>query len=235
MKSFKQYIFEATMFPPQFETAQVEKMETTPHVPSMGSDPTDYKAKVRFEVPKTEEKKEPTYDFGRMSKTIRQYESGGNEEKVLRVYKDSKGLPTIGHGHLITKDSPKIFSDMFGESGADILSGKKSMTPEQADQLLQKDIKARIPQIEKMIPNFKTYSPELQTELTSEHFRGMLGKSPNTLKLINQGNLDAASSSFLDAKEYRESKANKTGIAKRMENLSNALKTEAARKQKTDL
>jgi GH24 family phage-related lysozyme (muramidase) len=235
MKSFKKYIYEATMFPPQFETAQVEKVEVTPPVATMGSDGQQYKAKVKFAVPEEKPKQTSDYDYARMSKVIRQYESGGNEKKILNVYKDSKGLPTIGHGHLVTKDSSKIFGDVFGEEhktnpsfAKDVLSGKKALTPEQADKLLQRDIKTRLPQVEKMLPNFKKYSPELQTELASEHFRGMLGKSPNTVKLINQGKFEEAASAFLDADEYRKSKTQKTGIAGRMENMSKALKTESA-------
>jgi hypothetical protein len=225
------------MFPPQFETQQVEKVEVAPPVAAMGSDGQQYKAKVAFAIPESKPKTDG-YDYAYMSKKIRRYESGGNEKKVLSVYKDSKGLPTIGHGHLITKESPKIFGEVFAEEqksdpnfASSVLGGKKALTPEQADKLLQRDIKTRLPQVEKMLPNFKSYSPELQTELASEHFRGMLGKSPNTIKLINQGNFEKAASAFLDADEYKKSKIDKTGIAARMDNLSNMLKTESGRKK----
>ena len=184
------------------------------------------------------EKKE--CDINGICKIVKRYESGGNEEKILGVYKDSKGLPTIGHGHLITKESPSIFAETFPEEykkdpqfGETILSGRGKLTPEQADKLLERDVRIRIPKVQKLVPQFNTFSSELQGELASEYFRGMLGKSPTTVKLINQGNLEQAANEFLNAKDYRDSVKEKTGIAGRMENLSKALKKEASlRKQK---
>jgi len=178
-------------------------------------------------------------DINGICKIIKNYESAGNEKKILRVYKDSKGLPTIGHGYLITPNAEKEFKDTFPEEhkqnpnfGKDILAGKSSFTPEQADKLLQKTVSDRLPQVRKIVKNFDTYSPELQGELASEHFRGMLGQSPKAVNLLNQGNFGGAANEYLNSREYRESKANKTGIAKRMENLANALKTEATRQNK---
>jgi GH24 family phage-related lysozyme (muramidase) len=178
-------------------------------------------------------------DVNGICRILKKYESGGNEEKILSVYNDNKGFPTIGHGHLVTENSAKIFAETFPEEhkknpnfGSDILSGKSKMTPEQADKLLARDVSVRLPEVRRMVPNFDTYSPELQGELTSEHFRGMLGQSPKALKLINRGDLSGAANEYLNAKEYRESKLNKTGIAARMDNLANALRTEAARQNK---
>lgn len=177
-------------------------------------------------------------DINGICKIVKTYESGGNEEKILGVYKDVKGLPTIGHGHLITPESEKVFKEVFAQEheqdptfGKTVLSGKSRLTPEQADRLLQRDVKVRIPKVQKMLPKFGSYSSELQGELASEHFRGMLGKSPTTIKLINAGDFEKAASEFLNAKDYRESVAKKTGIAKRMENLATALKKEGARQQ----
>lgn len=176
-----------------------------------------------LEMPQPIEKKE--CDINGICKVIKEYESAGNEEKILSVYKDSKGLPTIGHGHLVTKESPKIFSEL--NISPDVLAGKTKLTPEQADQLLKRDVQVRLPQVQKMIPNLATYSPNLQAQIASEHFRGMLGKSPKAVSLINKGEFEQAATEFLDAKDYRDSLQQKTGIAGRMEKLSNALKKEA--------
>ena len=173
-------------------------------------------------------------DINGICKILKVYESAGNEEKILSPYEDSKGFLTIGHGHLITNESPKIFQSVFTqehktdpEFGSKVLGGKQKLTPEQADALLKRDVELRIPKIEKLIPGFVNYSPKMQGELFSEYYRGMLGKSPKAVKMLNAGDLTGAASEFLNAREYRESIRDKTGIAKRMENLSNAMKEEA--------
>jgi GH24 family phage-related lysozyme (muramidase) len=169
-------------------------------------------------------------DINGICKVIKEYESAGNEEKILSVYNDSKGLPTVGHGHLVTDDSSKIFTEL--NINPDVLRGKGKLTPEQADKLLERDVKARLPQVQKLVPGFSTYSPELQAQLTSEHFRGMLGKSPNALKKLSAGDYSGASTEYLNAKDYRESIKDRTGIAPRMQKLADAIRTEPERQKK---
>ena len=178
-------------------------------------------------------------DLNGICRTIMQDESAGNEKKVLSVYKDNKGFPTIGHGHLITKDSSKIFGEVFAQEQKEnpnwvstVLSGKGSLTPQQAERLLRKDVEVRIPQVVKLVPNFEKYGSELQANLASEQFRGMLGKSPNALKALNSGDFEGFASNYIDAKDYRESKETDSGIYKRMDRLANAARTEGARQKK---
>lgn len=168
-------------------------------------------------------------DINGICKIVKQYESAGNEQKILSVYKDSKGLPTIGHGHLITPKSSKILSDL--NISPDVLTGKKQLTPEEADKLLERDVTVRIPQVQKLVPNFSSYSSDLQAQLASEHFRGMLGKSPKALQKLNQGDFEGAATEYLNAKDYRESVRDKTGIAPRMKALSDAIRTESTRQR----
>lgn len=169
-------------------------------------------------------------DLNGICKVIKEYESAGNEEKILSVYKDSKGFDTIGHGHLVTAQSPKIFAEL--NISPDVLSGKAKLTPQEADRLLESDVKTRLPQVQKLVPKFNEYSPELQGELASEQFRGMLGKSPNALKKLSEGDFAGASTEYLNAKDYRESVRDKTGIAPRMQKLADAIKTEPERQKK---
>lgn len=168
-------------------------------------------------------------DINGICKIIKQYESAGNEEKILSVYKDSKGFDTIGHGHLVTKESPKIFAEL--NISPDVLTGKTKLTPEQADKLLKRDVSVRIPKVKKIVPKLETYSPELQGELVSEYFRGMLPQSPKAVSLLNQGKYEEAGNEYVKSKEYNESVKQKTGIHKRYDALTNALKKEAARQQ----
>jgi GH24 family phage-related lysozyme (muramidase) len=168
-------------------------------------------------------------DINGICKVIKEYESAGNEEKILSVYKDSKGLDTIGHGHLVTKESPKIFAEL--NISPNVLTGKAKLTPEQADKLLKRDVSVRVPKVKKIVPKLETYSSELQGELVSEYFRGMLPQSSKAVALLNQGKYEEAANEYVNSKEYRESVKQKTGIHKRYDALANALKKEAAHQQ----
>ena len=185
----------------------------------------------------TEQNQQIKCDINGICKVIRDYESKGNEKKILGVYKDSKGLPTIGHGHLITKESGKIFGEVFADEhkkdpnfGRNVLGGRAKLTPEQAERLLQRDVTTRLPTIKRLAPEFESYSPELQAELASETFRGMTGKSPKAMAHIRAGKFEEAAKEYLNADEYRKSKAAGTGIAGRMDNFANALRKEASRR-----
>jgi GH24 family phage-related lysozyme (muramidase) len=182
-----------------------------------------------FKIFLSESSQQTQCDINGICKVIKQYESAGNENKILSPYKDSKGLMTIGHGHLITPQSSKIFSDL--KIDPNILNGKGKLTPEQADQLLMRDVNTRIPQVQKMVPNFNSYSSELQGQLASEHFRGMLGKSPKAVQKLNAGDFEGAASEYLNAKDYKDSVQQKTGIAPRMKSLADAIRTESTRQQ----
>jgi len=167
-------------------------------------------------------------DINGICKVIRQYESAGNEQKILGVYKDSKGLPTIGHGHLVTSESPKVFTELGIDKN--VLSGKGRITSDQAEKLLQRDVQKRLPTVKKLAPDFENYSSELQAELASETFRGMTGKSPKAMQHLRAGKYEDAANEYLNASEYRDAKAKKLGTAKRMENLSNAIRKEGQRR-----
>lgn len=180
-----------------------------------------------------EQKQEVQCDLEGVCRKIRTYESAGNEEKILRVYKDSKGLPTIGHGHLITKESPTIFGEVFGEEEKQdpgmierILAGQQAMTPEQVEKLFKRDVKVRLPKLKAMLPDYETYNPELQAELASEYFRGMVPQSPKSMASLRAGDYETAADQYLQAKEYETAVKQKSGIAPRMKNLSDAIKRE---------
>lgn len=178
-------------------------------------------------------------DINGICNTIRSDESAGNEEKILSVYKDNKGLPTIGHGHLITKNSPKIFGEVFSQEQkensnftTEVLGGKRRITTQQAERLLRRDVEKRIPEVVKLVPKFESMSTDLQANLASEHFRGMLGQSPKALTALNDGDYEGFARNYIDAKDYRESKEADSGIYKRMDRLANSARTEVARQKK---
>ena len=173
-------------------------------------------------------------DFDGICKKVIEDESAGNEKKILRVYKDSKGLPTLGHGHLINPNSKKVLGQVIADQKRidNVLAGKEAITPDEAMGILKVDVKDRLPKLKKLVPSFETRSPELQANLYSEYHRGMLQQSPKAVKSLNQGDIEGFAKNYVDAKDYRESKASGTGIYKRMDRLVDAVKTEEARQKK---
>jgi len=115
---------------------------------------------------------------------------------------------TIGHGHY----------------GSDVKKGQ-TITKEEADKLLKKDIEKRLPAVKKKIKNFDDLSSELQIEIVQSWFRGGISGSPKTIALINEGKFEEASKEFLDNNEYRTTKLR--GVKRRMKGLSDKLKKEA--------
>lgn len=179
--------------------------------------------------------KQEECDIPGICNKLKEYESAGNEEKVRRVYKDHKGLPTIGHGHLVTRDSQKIFQEVFVDEhkkdpkfGEKVLSGKAELNDAQMGRLLERDVRVRVQEMKGKFKDMHTYSPELQHEMVSEYYRGLLPASKKTAEMINAGDFDGAAKEYLNSKDYREAiKAKATGVTKRIENLSNALRNEA--------
>lgn len=180
------------------------------------------------------QQKQINCDINGICNRLIQDESAGNEEKILSVYKDSKGLDTLGHGHLVGPNSEKVLGQVIKDPNRvkKILSGKGKLTQGEATGVLKVDVESRLPQLVKMVPKFETYTPDLQINLASEHFRGMLGKSPNAVKKLNAGDYGGFATEYVNAKDYRESKKTGTGIYKRMDRLVNSAKTEAERQKK---
>ena len=133
------------------------------------------------------------------------------EGKVLTAYKPdpSEKYNTIGYGHY----------------SKDVKDGDK-ITEEEAELLLENDIKDRLPQIRQAIPSFDQLSDSAKKALFSSWFRGSLSGSPKTIALINEGRFKEASKEFLNNKEYRDRKSGKRGglgVVKRMERTAKEL------------
>jgi lysozyme len=118
----------------------------------------------------------------------------------------------------------KYYTIGYGHYGKDVKAGD-TITKAEAEKLLEKDVKKRLPKIKKAIPNFNNLSPELQVEIAQSWFRGGIAGSPKTIKLINKGEWTKASEEFLDNEEYRDEDT-LPGVKRRMEGLSLALQEE---------
>lgn len=144
-----------------------------------------------------------------------------------RRYKDSKGLPTVGHGALIDGSfvgtMEKVFPYQSKQWRQKVAAGNMELTAAQGHELLMHQARHKHDQVRDMIGHetFDKLHPNLRMHLASEHFRGMIKKSPKALAMIRKGDLKGASREYLDADDYRENPKN--SIGKRMKMLSDAL------------
>lgn len=140
------------------------------------------------------------------------------------VYKDHKGNPTIGIGHMFGPDSKKRFESAgLGSKYEGCVGGKCGLSRSEATKLLSQDINyIYLPRTKKLITNFDTLNPEAQSAAVGSVYRGGLSGSPKTVSLINQGKFKEAGKEFIDNKEYRESKKAGTGVYKRMDSYATA-------------
>jgi GH24 family phage-related lysozyme (muramidase) len=112
-------------------------------------------------------------------------------------YQDTKGVTTSGVGQT-GKYAGMTFKEAFAE---------------------------HVKSANKKIPDLPNMPEEVQAALYSSWYRGMLTQSPETIKLINDGKYAEAADEFLDARDYRMSKAAGDGVAERMERVAEALRS----------
>ena len=159
-------------------------------------------AKIEAKI-KTDERRNPF--VAEVKKELRRKE--GLELKAYKPVKSEKEF-TIGYGHY----------------GADVEEGMV-ITKERAEELLHEDVMERVDSIENLIPTFQEMPEELQIAIFSEHFRGSIAQSKNTLRLINEGKFAEAADEFLNNDEYKNARRlGKAGIKPRMEAVANNLR-----------
>ena len=99
------------------------------------------------------------------------------------------------------------------------------ITEERAEELLHEDVMERVDSINNIIPKFEEMPEELKIAIFSEHFRGSIAQSKNTLRLINEGKFAEAADEFLNNDEYKNARRlGKAGIRPRMEAVANNLR-----------
>ena len=160
---------------------------------------------MQFAVKRVKDKKEKAVNSAVESfkKTIRDAEG-----LKLEAYKpdDDEEEFTIGYGHYGVDEDAEI-------------------TKEEAEELLDKDVRTRLDSVVDLLPKFNSYPNDLQQAIFSEHYRGSIQQSPKTRKLINEGNFKEAAKEFLRNKEYEEAEERGIpGIRTRMEKVSELLK-----------
>ena len=151
-------------------------------------------------------------------------ELAGEEGFKSKVYKDTKGHPTIGYGHKFAPDSRRRFEAAgIGDLYSGCVGGVCGLTEPQARNLLARDVEDIYgPRAQGLVDNLKDYNPEFQSAAVGSTFRGGLPGSPITRGHINRGEYAQAESAFLDSEEYRKSLASGSGVAPRMQGYAQA-------------
>lgn len=139
-------------------------------------------------------------------------------------YLDTNKKWTIGIGTLIGDGSDKALK-------ASPYYGKKIDRPT-AEKIATKAMGEKIKLINRLVgpEKFGSFSPELQAQLVSGAYRGDITQSPKAIKLLKQGNYEAAAKEYLDFDEYKNAdKNNATGIRTRMDEVAAVMASESKR------
>jgi GH24 family phage-related lysozyme (muramidase) len=151
--------------------------------------------------------------------------SEGGKINILELIKanirEKEGLKLKAYKPIPTE---KYYTIGYGRYNSNIKKGDV-ITQEQAEQYLNEDVNSRLKEVNRLIPNFNSYPPEVQVPLFSEYYRGSVRQSPKTVELLNQQKYEEAALEFLNNNEYRNAvELGKAGIKKRMEETANAIK-----------
>jgi GH24 family phage-related lysozyme (muramidase) len=145
-----------------------------------------------------------------------------NEGLKNRPYKDSKGLWTVGIGHLMSPDEVKQIGD-------------RALTDQEVNEMFARDLaqKEKLARNKLGAPYDKLPTPA-KVAVLDGFFRGDMSGSPRAMALIRAGKLAEAADEYLNNQEYRDSVAKnkrgeRHGVAGRMERNAKAIRAAAAK------
>jgi len=153
----------------------------------------------------------------------------------------NKGEIDISMGHVMynpnnpnpTERSRKIFIQLFGNkvNFDNVLSGKSSLTTEQANQLANYEIHQHLIRAKNIFPQFDNYPQYVQNALLDSVYRGDM--TPKVSTLVNSGQWDKAAKEYINRQDYRNAEhMNIRGIIPRMNRNKNAFLAYAKETQK---
>lgn len=184
--------------------------------------------------------KKKSQDF--LAKAKKYIEKNENHDLKIRNrwYKDNKGYPTIGIGHLITSDDIKKGILKQGEYTLDKNGNIVNVviSDDRAREIFNNTLKQKLEVIKNQFPSFESYPENIKIVLLDGFFRGDLSGSPTAKALLrtamdyyikkqyekSKKYLNAAADEYLDSDEYRTSKKEKSGIYRRMENNADIMR-----------
>ena len=140
---------------------------------------------------------------------LKQDESSGRN--YLSVYKDPKGLRTIGHGFNL--DAPDNKADFIkvtklnAQQFEEVREGKRQITVEQQHALLEHEIAQAEGETKKLFPEYDQYAPAVQDVLTNLVFNmglSVFGQFKNTIAAIKARDGDAAAARLLKSRYAKQ-------------------------------
>ena len=128
-----------------------------------------------------------------------------HEGKRNHIYLDSKGIPTIGVGlNMRRPDSPARLATVGANYNA-VLAGDQDLTDEQITTLLQQDVDALGPELDQLVPEWRSWPPNPQLVIQDLIFNlGSHGLSgfPHTLAAFNAQDWQSAAAHRLRWRSY---------------------------------
>ena len=121
----------------------------------------------------------------------------------------------------VTEEEGYVTGKYYDTKG--VLTSGVGQTGDYMDKSFDETYKIHVDRLKDKIPTLDSLPANVQAELIQAEYRGDVGKEHNWLKLFNEGKYKEASKKFLDNKDYRESKKEKTGVHKRMKKVAQAI------------
>lgn len=157
------------------------------------------------------------------------------EERLFERLKEEEGFRDEAYK---PDDSEEFYTIGYGRYSSDIKRGDRT-NKEVEDKHLRKGISKRLEAVRRNIKDYDSFPDETKDALFSSWYRGSLGGSKKTLRLINEGNFEEASKEFLNNAEYKDRKSGKKkklqGVIDRMDRTATELMNMSKPKESTDV
>ena len=137
-----------------------------------------------------------------------------------KVYKDTKGIPTIGVGFNLMRGDAREKIEAIGANYQKILTGTQSLSRDQIKKLVMDDIKQSVLDAKDLFPSFDSLSGVRQRVLVDMAFNlGKRGLSQfrRLRKAVSEGDWSLAARSMRESLWFRQVKGRAIRLTKMME------------------
>lgn len=147
-----------------------------------------------------------------------------HEGKRNTVYKDSRGIPTIGVGFNLNRQDSNALLTQVGANPGQIKRGQSKLNNRQIETLLNKDLKKSKEEAKQLVKNFTSLPREVQGVLIEMVFNlGKFGlaKFKKFLDYINKNDWKKASVEMLNSDWAKQ-------VGRRSKTLSNIISSQSS-------